>query len=241
MTYNELKKWLAFALKVANIQTCAIFFHPWRFLDNEKIQPYLSPHFHLLVYGKVTNTTEFHNKTRWLIKNKGDMKKDVDIFNCVRYLLSHAGVRRRTHVTRYLGDISYRKLKVEKEPQNHVCPYCELPLTIFFIKDSPKSKKPPINYVGLWEPSCFFPYYPNEDKRKEEGVPFYELKKHTKDNSDYTEELLYSFEEILSVNTNLPVITARKYRVNQLKFVSSMNCQKLEDFAETQVLVIENS
>jgi len=115
---------------------------------------------------------------------KRNMKTDVDIFNCVRYLLSHAGVRKKTHVIRYLGDISYRKLKVEKEPQKHFCPYCKLPLTIFFIKDSPKSLKPPINHVGLWEPSCFFPYYPNEDSQKEEGVPFYELKKDTKDNSD---------------------------------------------------------
>jgi len=232
MTYNELKKWLVFALKVANIQTCAVFFHPFRFLDNEKIQPYVSPHFHLLVYGRVTNTTEFHNKTQWLIKNKGDMKTDVDIFNCVRYLLSHAGVRRRTHVTRYLGDISYRKLKVEKEPQNHVCPYCELPLTIFFIKDSPKSKKPPINYVGLWEPSCFFPYYPNEDPRKmEEGVPFYELRYGTKEDMDYREDLIYSFEEILYVRINLPKIQDRKYEISQTSFVSSLNCQKLDIFS----------
>jgi len=101
------------------------------------------------------------------------------------------------------------------------------------IKDCPKSLKPPINHVGLWAPSCFFPYYPNEDSQKEEGVPFYELKKDTKDNSDYYEELLYSFEEILSVKTNLPKILHRKYEINQLKFISSLNCQKLEDFAET--------
>jgi len=168
------------------------------------------------VYGRITNTTEFHNKTQWLIKNKGDLKTDVDVFNCVRYLLSHAGVRKRTHVTRYLGDISYRKLKVEKEPQNHVCPYCELPLTIFFIKDSPKLKKPPINYVGLWEPSCFFPYYPNEDPRKEEeGVPFYKLRYGTKDYTDYREDLIYSFEEILYVKNNLPKIAHRKYEISK--------------------------
>jgi len=229
MLYNELKNWLKFAMKVANIETCAIVFHPFRFHDREKIQPYDSPHFHLLVYGKVTNTTEFHNKTGWLIKNKGDMKTDVDIFNCVRYLLSHAGVRKRTHVIRYLGGISYRKLKVEKEPSNHVCPYCELPLIIFFIKDSPKSLKPPIDYVGLWEKSNFTPYYPNDDVSKEQGVPFYVLKDE-KDTSVYEEELIYSFEEILSVKTNLPKILHRKYLVRQLKFISSLNCQKLENF-----------
>jgi len=239
MTYNELKKWLVFALKVANIKTCAIVFHPFRFHDNEKVQPYVSPHFHLLVYGKITNTIEFYNKTRdrdgnsWLIKNKGDMKTDVDIFNCIRYLLSHAGVKRGTHVIRYLGDISYRKLKVEKEPQKHFCPYCNLPLTIFFIKDSPRSLKPPIDYVGLWESSNFFSYYPNEDSRKEEGVPFYELRHGSKDDTDYWEDLIYSFEEILSVKTNLPKILHRKYEVNQLKFVTSLNCQKLDTFSQT--------
>ena len=233
MSYNELKKWLVFALKVANIKTCAIVFHPFRFYDNEKIQPYVSPHFHLLVYGKVTNTTEFHNKTQWLIKNKGDMKTDVDIFNCVRYLLSHAGVRTRTHVIRYLGDISYRKLKVEKEPQNHFCPYCELPLTIFFVRDSPKSLKPPIDYVGLWEPDNFFPYSPNDDSHDEEGVPFYELRTNAKDESDYWENLIYSFEDILSVKTTLPIIRKAKrvYDIKQKKLLTkSENCQKLDTF-----------
>ncbi len=158
---------------------------------------------------------------------------DVDIFNCIRYLLSHAGVKRGTHVIRYLGNISYRKLKVEKEPQKHFCPYCNLPLTIFFIKDSPRSLKPPIDYVGLWEPSNFFPYYPNEDSRKEEGVPFYELRHGSKDDTDYWEDLIYSFEEILSVKTNLPKILHRKYEVNQLKFVTSLNCQKLDTFSQT--------
>ena len=78
MSVDDLKKWLAFACKVANIKTCAVFFHPFRFHDNEKVQPYVSPHFHLLVYGRITNTTEFHNKTQWLIKNKGDMKNEID-------------------------------------------------------------------------------------------------------------------------------------------------------------------
>ncbi len=230
MSYNKLKSWLQFALKIANIKTCAIVFHPFRFHDNQKLLHYVSPHFHLLVYGRVTNTTEFHNKTQWIIKNKGDMKTDVDIFNCMRYLLSHAGVRRGTHVIRYLGDISYRKLKVEKELQNHFCPYCNLPLMIFFVKDSPKSLKPPIDFVGLHEPSCFIPYYPNEDSRKETGVPFYELRKGTKDDTDYWQDEIYSFEDILAVKINLPKILHRKYEIRQTKFVTSLNCQKLDTF-----------
>jgi len=233
MSYNELKKWLTFAMKVANIKTCAIVFHPFRFHDNQKLLHFVSPHFHLLVYGRVTNTTEFHNKTNWIIRNKGDMKTDVDIFNCVRYLLSHAGVRRGTHVIRYLGDISYRKLKVEKEPQNHFCPYCELPLTIFFARNSPKSKKPPINYVGLWEPSCFKLFIPTEDDKQ---IPFYELRHGTKDDTDYWEDSIYSFEELLSVKINLPVIrkAKRSYDIKQKKLLAkSKNSQKLDTFSQT--------
>lgn len=228
----ELKKWLAFACKVANIKTCAIFFHPARFHDREKIQPYVSPHFHLLVYGHITNTTEFHNKTKWMIKNKGNLERDVDIFNCARYALSHTGVKKGTHAVRYLGDISYRKLKVEKEPQTHVCPYDKLPLTIFFIKDSPKSLKPPIDHIGLWESSNFAPFYPNDESNQEEGVPFYELKKRSKDNLDYTEERIYSFEDILAVKTNLPKIAYWKDMIRDFKFpLVSLKCKKLDDFA----------
>ena len=132
-SYKSLKKWLDHTLKVANIKTASVVFHPFRFHDQEKIQPYVSPHFHLIVYGYVTNTTEVYNKTKWLIKNKGNLETEIDIFNCVRYMLSHAGVKSRSHALRYLGDISYRKLKVEKISEKHHCPYCELPLTIFRI------------------------------------------------------------------------------------------------------------
>ena len=227
MPYSQLKKWLQFVCKVANIKTCAIVFHPFRFQDREKIQPYFSPHFHLLVYGKVTNTTEFYNKTKCVIKNKGNLEREIDIFNCTRYLLSHAGVRKGTSTVRYLGDISYRKLKVEKEPQNHVCPYCDLPLTIFFIKDSPKSLKPPIDHVGLWESSNFVPYYPNENSHKEEGIPFYELKK---DSEEYTEERIYSFEDILAVKINLPKIVDRFYELSQAIHATALRCQTITSF-----------
>ncbi len=224
MSYIELKKWFASALKVANIKTAAVIFHPFRFQDREKVQPYVSPHFHLLVYGKVTNTTEFYNKTNWLIKNKGDMKTEVDIFNCVRYLLSHAGVKKKTHAVRYLGDISYRKLKVEKEPQNHNCPHCDRPLMIFHIVKSNKSDPPPIDHVGLWEPSCFEPidYYDPEIK-----IPFYEM---NDDGISYDEHLIYSFEEILAVQTNAKIISDIKYEMSQLDFKTSIHCQKLEQY-----------
>ena len=227
MSYPQLKKWLSHALKVANIKTCAVIFHPFRFQDQKKSMPYVSPHFHLLAYGKITNTTEFHNKTQWLIKNKGDMKNEIDIFNCVRYMLSHAGIRKRTHVVRYLGDISYRKLKVEKEPFEHNCPHCNLPLNIFYIKKSNKSHPPPIDLIGLWKPSCFSPVnYENADTK----IPFYSMNEDPKDETDYTEELIYSFEELLAIQMRSPTISNRKYELSLLTHQTSLNCQKIDSF-----------
>ena len=82
----------------------------------------------------------------------------------------------------------------------------------------------------MWEPDNFFPYYPSDDTNDEEGIPFYELKKDTKDNSDYFERLIYSFEDILYVRINLPKIVHRKYEISKTKFVTSLNCQKLDTF-----------
>jgi|APSaa5957512535_1039671.scaffolds.fasta_scaffold07025_3 hypothetical protein len=227
MAYPQLKKWLSHALKVANIKTCAVVFHPFRFQDQKKSMPYVSPHFHLLVYGKITNTTKFYNKTQWLIKNKGDMKNEIDIFNCVRYMLSHAGIRERTHAVRYLGDISYRKLKVEKEPFEHNCPHCNLPLNIFYIKKSTKSRPPPIDLIGLWEPSCFSPVnYENVDTK----IPFYSMNEDPKDETNYTEELIYSFEELLAIQIRSPTISNRKHELSLLIHQTSLNCQKIDSF-----------
>ena len=61
MTYKELKNNLDFALKIAEIKTAVVVFHPFRF-DDSKNNPYVSPHFHLLVYGRVNNSTEFYIK-----------------------------------------------------------------------------------------------------------------------------------------------------------------------------------
>jgi len=223
MSYKQLKRNLDFALKVANIKTCAIVFHPFRF-NKDKSVPVISPHFHLLVYGHVTNTTEFYNKTKWTIKNKGDLKTDRDIFSCVRYLLSHAGVRKSTHAVRYLGDISYRKLKVEKESNIPHCPYCELPLRIFSINFSSGHEPPPIDYVGLWDSSCFSPV---EDIDNDTKIPFYEM---NGNGSGYTEHEIYSFEELLHIKMNTPKIAHHKYLMNQLRFKTSINCLKITSF-----------
>jgi hypothetical protein len=224
MSHPSLKKWLQTVLKVANIQTACVVFHPFRFQDKKKSIPYDSPHFHLLVYAHITNTPEFYNKTKWNIKNLGDLKTDKDIFTCVRYLLSHAGVKKGTHTVRYLGDVSYRKLKVEKEGLIPHCPYCNLPLRIFSINFDSKHEPPPIDHVGLWDSSCFSPV---DDNGNDTKIPFYQT---DDDGNGYSEELIYSFEELLHIKMNSHTICYQKYFYNQLKFKTSINCKKIMSF-----------
>ena len=224
MSYSSLKKWLQTVLKIANIKTASVVFHPFRFQDKKKSIPYVSPHFHLLVYGHITNTPEFYNKTKWNIKNKGNLKTDKDIFSCVRYLLSHAGVKKGTHVVRYLGDISYRKLKVEKEGKILHCPHCFLPLKIFSINFDSKHKPPPIDHVGLWNPDCFSPV---DDNGNDTKIPFYQM---NNDNESYSEELIYSFEELMHIKLNSHKICEHKYFYNQLKFKTSISCRTIDSF-----------
>jgi len=52
-------------------------------------------------------------------------------------------------------------------------------------------------------------------------------------NSDYFERLIYSFEDILYVRINLPKIVHREYEISKTKFVTSLNCQKLDTFLPT--------
>jgi len=222
-SYDSLKKWLQTAMTVANIQTALVVFHPFRFQDKKKSMPYFSPHFHLLVYGHITNTTEFYNKTKWNIKNLGNLEKDKDIFTCVRYLLSHAGVKKGTHTVRYLGDISYRKLKVEKEKVIPHCPYCFLPLKIFSINFDSKHEPPPIDHVGLWDSSCFSPV---DDNGNDTKIPFY----HMNENGSYSEELIYSFEELMHIKLNSHKICEHKYFYNQLKFKTALSCHSIKSF-----------
>lgn len=240
LSYSELKMWLKVAMREANIKTCAVIFHPFRFQDHKKKMPYISPHWHLIAYGRITNTNVFTDRMlkidgervhghKWLIKNKGDLKSDISVFNCTRYLLSHAGVKKGTHAVRYMGDISYRKLKLEKQENMNKCPHCNLPLMIFHIVNSPMCEPPPIDHVGLWEADCFKPVNPLYNDGK---IPFYEL--NLDSDNEYSEQLIYSYEELLSVKTNQPKIDEYHKRIQDQidnpRYLTSLDCQKISNF-----------
>jgi len=101
---------------------------------------YFSPHFHVISYGFIAKSNEFYNKTGWVYKNRGSLKKDEDIAGCLFYALSHAGVMDDKHTVTWFGSLSYNKMVrerekewVEKEPV--VCEKCGSPLMIHWLDD----------------------------------------------------------------------------------------------------------
>ena len=238
LTYKELKKHLDFALKISEIKTAIVVFHPFRF-DDSKMNPYVSPHFHLLVYGMIQNSTQFYNKMartkmNWTIKNIGKMDESINLFSTMRYLLSHCGVKKRAHSVRYLGGISYRKLKVEKEPKFLFCPFCELPLTIGKQVLTPKHNPPPLyemkngkklGFVGLVKPGIFEALEFDEEMK----IPFYDLVDESYPLS-VVEEMIYSFEEKLQVKIKLSKRTNLKYELSLLTHPTAKTSQKITQF-----------
>ena len=161
-----------------------------------------------------------------MIKNKGELETEVDIFNCVRYLLSHAGVKQRTHVIRYIGSISYRKLKIKKEPKTNHCPYCDLPLLLFRLNPTMKCKPPPINHVGLWDSDAFTLVDTIHDDSK---IPFYDFVDNPKSVADYTEyNDIYSFELQLLQKTRLSQVVQLQTIMNELDHKTALNCTTLD-------------
>jgi len=101
-------------------------------------------------------------------------------------------------------------------------------LKIFSINFNSKHEPPPIDHVGLWNPSCFSPVYHDGNDTK---IPFYQMNEGFKnDYESYSEELIYSFEELMHVKLNSNKICEQKYFYNQLKFKSTLSCHSILSF-----------
>jgi hypothetical protein len=110
----------------------ASIFHPFRYNVIELMWFY-SPHFHIVGFGWIDGTQELYNKEGWIVKNKGIRES---VFGTFHYQLSHCGIKKGVHSLVWFGDLSYSKLKMEKEPETNVCPICN-------------AKLRPIYYYGL--------------------------------------------------------------------------------------------
>ena len=95
------------------------------------------------------------------------------------------------------------------------------------IVESKKSLAPPIDHVGLWEPSCFEIVVIN-DLDNEPRIPFYDINEKTE---QVQEKLLYSFEEILSVKSAREAISDRNYALLQAQRPTALQCHTIGEFA----------
>ena len=141
--YKTIDKEFKKIAKEIGMTGASVVFHPARFHEKKMI-PYASPHFHTVAYGWFDGEkiAKIAKEKGWTVRKIRTIKNEVEIFATIKYLLSHAGIRqkiietrkgtkqlRTNHTVRWLGDISYRKLKVEKEDkEERICPECSFEL-----------------------------------------------------------------------------------------------------------------
>ena len=122
---KELSKSCYKILKDVGCIGGTVIFHPFRYDKRFKGWSY-SPHFHIIGFGWIEFVTENYQKNGWIVKNMGFRDSTFSTFY---YQLSHAGIKNHNHTLIWFGDLSYSKLKIEKEDvDNNICPYCHAKL-----------------------------------------------------------------------------------------------------------------
>jgi len=144
---RELRKEAYQILKKVNCIGGTLIFHPFRY--SKKVREwYYSPHFHVIGFGWISYTEEVYNENGWIVKNKGVRDSTFATFY---YQLSHAGIKKGYHTLTWFGDLSYSKLKIEKEENSDVCPLCEAKLRLIFHYGLYGYVPPPETAVELFE------------------------------------------------------------------------------------------
>lgn len=138
---KQLKKFARWAKKQVGITGSGDMIHPWDF-DKENgvgMRPKVRPHFHGVGFGGVDgHVVKSLSKKYGIIVKKipNPIRTDKDVFVVMKYILSHAGVKERTHAVVYTGAIAYSKLSVPKEDvEPELCPHCGLELSPVRIPD----------------------------------------------------------------------------------------------------------
>ena len=162
---SELRKEAYKILKNVNAKGGCLIPHPFRSykqlqLDGKiKLLWYPRIHFHVVGYGWIENVVENYKKSGWIVKNKGTRESN---YGTIRYLLSHAGIKKGYHTLTWFGNLSYSNLSMPKyENELSLCPYCSEKMVKVLPCDVSLDRPPPqplecLVDVGLW----FIPEYP---------------------------------------------------------------------------------
>jgi len=180
---SKLRKQASVISKSVGVKGSAMFFHPARF--DRGMLPYYAPHFHMIGFGWIEDTELLYKKNGWIVKNLGVRKTMGEVFGTVQYELTHTGIKKRRHSVTWIGELSYRKLKVQKVNSKRLCPDCnrELQQLDYTLKGWSLLGEPPpstswsgfVDSVG-WErvsserPDIPRPYEPNEPNDNDEEV-----------------------------------------------------------------------
>jgi hypothetical protein len=180
--YKELKRIVTEQAKYVGFRAGVMIFHPFANdeldkdkknieievkngeFDTQALQEYYEkqgkyirfwyerPHFHFIGYGwiKKHRVKINHNRTRYIVKNLGVRQS---VINTAHYQLSHAGYRKGSHTTAWIGLMSNRTFKKialpELERQPKLCPVCEEPMKPYkWLPDIPEKERPP-------PPTCY--------------------------------------------------------------------------------------
>lgn len=161
---SELRKEAYKILKNVNAKGGCLIAHPFRAykqiqLDGKtKSQWYPRVHFHVVGFGWLEHIVENFHKSGWVVKNKGERDSN---YGTIRYILSHAGIKKGYHTLTWFGDLSYSKLIMPKyENELNLCPYCSEKMVRIesreFIGEPPPQMMECIIDVLDW----FIPEYP---------------------------------------------------------------------------------
>jgi len=144
LPHKELKKRVKKILDTIEFDGGAVIFHPFKFKKNTRMLHY-APHFHIVGFGRRTLIFKGYGKFGWYVKDMGERRS---VFQTFCYLLSHCGIKNKVHTVTWMGNLSYSKLKVGKEPKITCCPVCGgdfVPIYYDGISTVPPDK----NYEGL--------------------------------------------------------------------------------------------
>jgi hypothetical protein len=156
LDFKDMKENARRALKLAGVEGGLLIFHPARWYGKTSNDYYYSPHFHVVGHGWIENTEDVYKLTGWIVHNLGIRKSVV---GTISYILSHAGVREKTHTSSWFGSMSYNKFHSKPEPEfDELCPYCKSELKkLRLTRVLGEGEGPPFvdGWEGLTDLDCF--------------------------------------------------------------------------------------
>lgn len=141
--YKRLKSYVIKLIKKSGIKGGAVVFHSHRV--NKYKQLYISPHFHVVGYGYVEETKQFHKASAgWVYKNMGVR---ASLAGTLIYAMDHCGLsyepgqkKRIGHALIWFGLLAYNKIikdSIIKEEKTVPCSACSEDLHEFALVVNP--------------------------------------------------------------------------------------------------------